>query len=549
MMAVRPAQPRTRSPDGRAEPPDVAKLLDEAVARLQTGSSIDECLAALPEPAAELRSLLETALLVQQLSAPAPPPGAKARVRAQVMAAAEARLGRARRASRPGWRRQPLGAAVAASGAVLLGGGVVAASASALPGEPLYPVKLAVEQAHVAAAELQGDPATKVELQNELAARRIAEAEALASQDRTVPPGVVESAVRHLETAGRLAAQLPASGRDTAERRLAEAQAKQAEKLERVLKQVPPPAQTPLARIIEQERGAGATPKSGPAGSRGGAERASPPAASIATPTPGPASRQEEGEAGRGGAGRSGSTEGSGSRPATPPASRDASRDAGGRGNEPRADERRPETPTGGPQRAPVAERQEAQGLRETRDQAGPGNLGVRQQDQVGPGTSGMREARDQIDQGNQNARHVEDQLPVDAEHRRDTDRSNAHAREPAVSAGAAAGTGATTADQDNRASQADSNGPGGNERGGASPRRSQNDTGPALSTPPVPLAPAEEEPSPGGHTRSQRSGGEAGSRTAPAATGVPTGTPTPTPTVPGRGERGGSGNGQGSRR
>ncbi len=535
MTAARPAQ-RARSPDGVAGPLDLATALDEAIARLQAGGSIDECLAALPELATELRSLLETALLVQQLSVPLPPPGAKARVRARVMAAAEARLGRAHRAS----RLQPLGAAVAASGAVLLGGGVVAASANALPGEPLYPVKLAVEQAHVAATDLQGDPATRVELQNELAERRLAEAEALASQGRPVPPGVVESAVRHLEAAGRLATQLPAPERGTAERRLAEAQAKQAQTLERVLKDAPPPAQTPLARIVEQGRGAGAGPaaSSGPgqSGPRGGAERASPTPAAVVTATSEPLPRREgQGAA----AGRAGSPESAGSRPATPPANRGASRDGGGQGNEPRSSGRSDEMLTGGPQMAPAGEHQGAQEPREGRDQAGPGNPRVREgQDQAGPG---------QADHGGQAARSTESQVPVEAERPRDRGRSDdqSSAHEPAVSVAVAT----ETRDQASHASQtSDGDEPrspggkgGGNERGSASGRGSSNDPAPVALLPPVPVSPAQDKPEPGERTRGQRSDREAGLSAPATATGASTSTPTATPTVPGRGKRGGS--------
>lgn len=543
MTAARPAQ-RARSPDGVAGPLDLATALDEAIARLQAGGSIDECLAALPEPATELRSLLETALLVQQLSVPLPPPGARARVRARVMAAAEARLGRARRASRSAWRLQPLGAAMAASGAVLLGGGVVAASANALPGEPLYPVKLAVEQAHVAATDLQGDPATRVELQHELAERRLAEAEALASQGRPVPPGVVESAVRHLEAAGRLATQLPAPERGTAERRLAEAQAKQAQTLERVLKDAPPPAQTPLARIVEQGRGAGAGPAAPPgpgqSGPRGGAERASPAPAAAATAASEPLPRREEGNEGRGAAaGRPGSLEGAVGRPATPSANRGASREEGSRGNASRAGDRSDETLTGGPQMAPAGEHQGEQEPREARDQVGPGNPAGREaRGQVGPG---------QVDHGGQAARSTEGQVPVEAERQRDRGRSDGQssAHEPAVPVAVAT----ETREQASHASQAgDGDEPrspggrsGGSERGSTSGRGSSNDPGPVMFSPPVPASPAQDKPAPGERTRGQRSDREADMSAPTTATGVPTSTPTATPTVPGRGKRGGS--------
>lgn len=65
----------------------LVEAFSDCVDRLIAGQSIDECLAAYPQYAAELRVLLEAGVAVHR-AAPPIPLGAKARVRAQVMQAA-----------------------------------------------------------------------------------------------------------------------------------------------------------------------------------------------------------------------------------------------------------------------------------------------------------------------------------------------------------------------------------------------------------------------------------------------------------------------------
>lgn len=69
---------------------DVFDAFNDCIDRLNTGQSLDDCLRAHPQHADRLLPLLETAILVQR-ARPAVPPGAKMRVRQQVMQAAPRR--------------------------------------------------------------------------------------------------------------------------------------------------------------------------------------------------------------------------------------------------------------------------------------------------------------------------------------------------------------------------------------------------------------------------------------------------------------------------
>jgi hypothetical protein len=72
--------------------------------------------------------------------------------------------------------------AAAAAGALLLfGTGVTVAAGSALPGEPLYPVKLAVEEARLAAARAAASPEAQAAVLTELAERLVEFAQAAAT--------------------------------------------------------------------------------------------------------------------------------------------------------------------------------------------------------------------------------------------------------------------------------------------------------------------------------------------------------------------------------
>ncbi len=125
-----------------------ASILDECLAALSRGESLEACLARFPEHAEELRTAL---LLAQRLSLTPrhePRPGAQDAAWQRFRRRTEdIRLGRTPRFSISiGWMR-PLAIAAAVVLAILgAGGGTIYASQDALPDSPLYRVKLATEE-------------------------------------------------------------------------------------------------------------------------------------------------------------------------------------------------------------------------------------------------------------------------------------------------------------------------------------------------------------------------------------------------------------------
>ena len=161
-------------------------VLDEALQMMAAGASRDECLARFSEHAEVLTTLLAAAEVARAgLHADDPIPAPD--------------LARGRRrfllAARPP-RRSPyevlrLATALALT-FVLAFVGVAAASASALPGDALYPVKRGLESAQLA---LTLNPAARATLQAELSARRRAETQAVINLRRETQvefEGVVE---------------------------------------------------------------------------------------------------------------------------------------------------------------------------------------------------------------------------------------------------------------------------------------------------------------------------------------------------------------------
>ncbi|MFQ6058528.1 MAG: DUF5667 domain-containing protein [Anaerolineae bacterium] len=159
-------------------------LLAEALSRLEQGETVGACLARYPEHADRLAPLLRTAAFSLQALAYVEPPSEAA------LAAGRRRLLRqvARQwaTPEPWWRRLPslsLPRLAPARGLatlalvillfVALGGGAAVAAVNSLPGDPLYPVKLATERARLA---LTLDPGARTALQAQFAQERREEA-------------------------------------------------------------------------------------------------------------------------------------------------------------------------------------------------------------------------------------------------------------------------------------------------------------------------------------------------------------------------------------
>lgn len=159
------------------------ELLETCLQALERGQSVEEILARYPALAADLEPLLRAAKhsreTAQMLRVPL---AARARSRARFLEAAtqiqEAR--RVRTSPRFGW--QPAWAALLAL--IILALSLIFttfASAKALPGEPLYPVKRAVEEAQLALTTSQE---RRLSLAETLDERRAREVQSLVEQGR-----------------------------------------------------------------------------------------------------------------------------------------------------------------------------------------------------------------------------------------------------------------------------------------------------------------------------------------------------------------------------
>lgn len=189
-------------------------ILDDCLAQLRAGSSVEACLARYPEQADDLRSLLAVAVQVQGLSVPPPDRAAMNAGRQRMIEAVRARAARQEQAGLLGlaWLRwpsafstgplsRPLVRAAATVALALLivalsVGGLVAAAQGSLPGEPLYSLKRTAETVRMA---LTLDPAAQQQLQSQLDHERQREVRAVLASGRTTTlefKGILE----HLET-------------------------------------------------------------------------------------------------------------------------------------------------------------------------------------------------------------------------------------------------------------------------------------------------------------------------------------------------------------
>jgi len=128
---------------------DFDHILDECIDRLLQGESLEHCLQRYPEQAAQLEPLLRVAQAAHDTSSAVEPrPDFRAQARYQMRALLHERKQKSETKRLPvlGWLPR-WATAVIISVFVLLaaGGGTVMASSNSLPGDTLYPVKLATE--------------------------------------------------------------------------------------------------------------------------------------------------------------------------------------------------------------------------------------------------------------------------------------------------------------------------------------------------------------------------------------------------------------------
>ena len=179
------------------------RILDECQARLRAGESLESCLASYPEHSRELRPLLEMAVALQRTPWPQARPQAVA-LGEQRMLAAAAQKFRPQAVSTPsltGYTARLVNLltgkenvdmrpiyrfALAAMVALLLlggGGWMTVASASALPGDTLYPLKTTFE---IVRLLLTFDPVAQAQLEQQIQATRQQEVLAVIEEGRTV---------------------------------------------------------------------------------------------------------------------------------------------------------------------------------------------------------------------------------------------------------------------------------------------------------------------------------------------------------------------------
>ncbi|MFC1978004.1 DUF5667 domain-containing protein [Chloroflexota bacterium] len=174
-------------------------VLDECLGRLLVmGETVEQCLQSFPEHTEELKPLLEMALATKQASAIQPRPEFRDKARYEFHSALqgmETKKGRLVFDWRSLWAAQPLWATTVAIILVFLlaGSGTVMAAGGSMPDEPLYPVKLATEQARLV---LTPSALGKAELYAKLADKRVLEIIRMAAEGK---PEQIERTARRLD--------------------------------------------------------------------------------------------------------------------------------------------------------------------------------------------------------------------------------------------------------------------------------------------------------------------------------------------------------------
>jgi hypothetical protein len=196
---------------------DLTSSLEKCLDGMTHTDDIEATVGKFPEHAEQLRPLVTTAELVRRHYATPveSPPGALMAGRARLLA--EAAQHRQKAVSSPiHSRRQRLGrrfllkfatallATVIALASVSTG--VAWAAKDSLPGEALYPVKLAAEDLQLS---LASDPATRVNLSLQFAAQRAEEMQAMVQDGQPIPESMVNRMQNHYEQALQQASAAP----------------------------------------------------------------------------------------------------------------------------------------------------------------------------------------------------------------------------------------------------------------------------------------------------------------------------------------------------
>jgi hypothetical protein len=161
-------------------------VLNECLEAVLRGESEADCLERYPQQAAELKPLLKTMVAAKAACKVTPRLEYRARARYEYRRAVAAACARQPQKSF-GWRwRWTTVVPIVMALMMASGGGILAASASSLPGQPLYGVKLAVEQVRV---NLETSEEGKLRVYAAQAERRVNEVVALADSGATARVG------------------------------------------------------------------------------------------------------------------------------------------------------------------------------------------------------------------------------------------------------------------------------------------------------------------------------------------------------------------------
>jgi hypothetical protein len=204
--------------------PDTSQVLDEALARLRAGATVEECLRAYPDYAAELEPMLQTAVAIQRHTAAALPPSLEqwlAEGRHEIEKIARERYRRPEPLKRRFARQlrdlliglfgrgAPRFISAALSALVICFMTfytVDAAAIRSLPGESLYGWKLFAEQTRI---NLATDPDQRAQLFATSVERRVAELGELAERPDS-DPARISQALDHLTSqVGQALSALP----------------------------------------------------------------------------------------------------------------------------------------------------------------------------------------------------------------------------------------------------------------------------------------------------------------------------------------------------
>jgi hypothetical protein len=174
-------------------------ILDECLERLfSADESVEQCLEAYPEHAAELAPLLRTAVATRRAVSVEPDAGFKARARYQFLAEVDRPQSRLRW-PRLGWQPRWAMVSLVVLAIVVAGSGTVVAADSSMPGSVLYPVKLATERVRLAMTFSNVD---RAEFLAGMVDRRVAEIDYAVAKGR--PEHVEQVTGRLMEHLGRM---------------------------------------------------------------------------------------------------------------------------------------------------------------------------------------------------------------------------------------------------------------------------------------------------------------------------------------------------------